>query len=287
MRLRASTVHSSEVAPIRCGLNTAMLVGQAVKGHRHLLEKAKIMVRTSEIGYDPSMVPVRDLRGIWRVLAAIVVFLGPLSILALRAIMPYWTTDAPSTVVAKSLAHQSTMDIMVWAGLLFTPALLLSVVAIAYVARRGSPVLATVGGALSFIGWSMGATTVNMDYLVSQLGASGFDQAMIVRIGDSLQNSTFAAVGGIIWLVGHILGMVLIGIALGRAGIVKWWVAIALMVSQPFHFIAAVVIPSRLLDVTLGWGLTTIASAYVALAILRMTNDEWDLRPTGSRLATS
>ena len=171
------------------------------------------------------------------------------------------------------------MDVMVWSGLFFTPVLLVSVLAIAYVARRGSPLLATIGRGLGLIGWSMGATTVNMDYLVSQLGASGFDEPTITGIGIALQNSTFAAVGGIIWLIGHILGMVLTAIALGRAGIINWWVAGALTVSQPFHFIAAVILPSRLLDVTLGWGLTTIASAFVSLAILRMTNDQWDLRP--------
>lgn len=237
------------------------------------------MVRTSEIGYETSPGAVRDLRGLWRMLAAFVVVMGPLSILVIRAIMPYWSTDAPADLVSQSLAHQQTLDIMVWSGIFFTPVLLLSVVAIAYVARRGSPLLATIGGGLSFVGWSMGATTVNMDYLVSQLGATGFDQALIVRIGDSLQNSNFAAVGGIIWLIGHIFGMILIGIALGRAGIIKWWAAIALMVSQPFHFIAAVVVPSRLLDVTLGWGLTTLVSLMVGIAILKMSNDQWDLAP--------
>ncbi|MFQ4149458.1 hypothetical protein AAGW05_12295 [Arthrobacter sp. LAPM80] len=86
-------------------------------------------------------------------------------------------------------------------------------------------------------------------------------------------------VAGLIWLAGHIVGLILIGVALGCAGIVKWWVAIALMVSQPLHFIAAVVIPSRLLDVTLGWGLTTLASLMVSMAILRTSNDDWDLPP--------
>lgn len=264
-----------------------MLVEQAIKVHRHYPGKAKAMVRTSEVGYHRSVATVRDLRGLWRILAAFVVLMGPLSILTIRAIMPYWSTDAPSELVAQSLAHQSTLDLMVWSGLFFSPVLLLSVAAIAYVARRGSPVLATIGGALSFIGWSMGATTVNMDYLVSQLGASGFDQALIVRISDALQNSGFAAVGGIIWLIGHIVGMILIGIALGRAGIIKWWAATALMVSQPFHFIAAVVIPSRLLDVTLGWGLTTLVSLMVSIAILKMDNGQWDLAPLSKAASSS
>ncbi len=73
--------------------------------------------------------------------------------------------------------------------------------------------------------------------------------------------------------------MIIIGIALGRAGIVKGWVTIPLMVSQPLHFIAAIIIPSRLLDVTLGWGFTTLTSFMMSLTIQRLRNDEWDLHP--------
>ena len=235
---------------------------------------------------SPSLVTARDMRTFWRFTAAAVITIGPLSILMIRAVMPYWTTDSPDAIVSQSLANQGTLDFMVWSGLVFAPMLLLSVLAISYVARRGSPLLAMLGGGLGFVGWSMGATTVNMDYLVSQLGASGFDLQSITDIGDALQNSTFAAVGGIIWLIGHIFGMILTGIALGRAKIINWWIAAALMVSQPFHFIAAVVVPSRLLDVTLGWGLTTVASVFVSIAILRMSNDEWDLRPLPTHKVT-
>lgn len=238
------------------------------------------MTRTSEVPTQTvEHASVRDLRGLWRVVAAMVITLGPLSIAVGRGIMPYWTTDDSATMVSKVIAEQSTMGLLTWGGILTGPALLLGVLAIAYVARRGSPMLAMLGAGFGFLAWSLGSATANMDYLVAQLGLDGFDQPTIVRIGDSLQNSAFAATCGVIWLIGHILGMVLTGIALGRSRIVNWWVAAALMASQPVHFIAAVVIPSRLLDVTLGWGMTAVASAFVSIAILRMSNDDWDLRP--------
>lgn len=221
----------------------------------------------------------RDLRSFWRILTAVVVTAGPASIWLIRAIMPYWTTDDPAVLVAKSLENPGTMNIILWLGLLAMPVLLGGVLGIAYVARRGAPILAMVGAVLSFVAWSQGGATVNADYLVTRLGESGFTQNEIVLIGDALQMGTVAMVSGLIWVAGHIVGMVIIGIALGRAGIVNWWVATALMVSQPFHLIAAVIIPSRLLDLTLGWGLTTLASFMVSLAILRMSNDAWDLRP--------
>lgn len=227
----------------------------------------------------------RDLRSFWRILTAVVVTAGPVSIWFVRAILPYWTTDSPATIVSSSLASPGTMSIIVWSGLLAMPVLLGGVLGAAYVARRGAPVLAMVGAVLCFVGWCQGGTTVNTDYLVAQMGASGFAPAEIVAVGDALQAGNVAMVSGIIWLVGHIVGMVIIGIALGRAGIVHWWVAVALMVSQPFHLIAAVIIPSRLLDLTMGWGLTAFASFMVSLAIVRMSNDEWDLPPLAHRAA--
>ncbi|MHA7178118.1 hypothetical protein ACX80D_15840 [Arthrobacter sp. Sr24] len=244
------------------------------------------MTRSMEFKQQQSMAQgPRDLRRFWRILTAVVVTAGPLSIWLVRAVMPYWTTDSPATIVDSALGSPGTMSFMVWSGLLAMPVLLGGVLGAAYVARRGAPILAMVGAVLCFVGWSQGGATVNADYVVVQLAESGFAPSEIVAIGDALQAGDVAAVSGIIWLVGHIVGMIIIGIALGRAGIVHWWVAIALMVSQPFHLIAAVIIPSRLLDLTMGWGLTAFASFMVSLAIVRMSNDEWDLPPLAHRVS--
>jgi hypothetical protein len=64
-----------------------------------------------------------------------------------------------------------------------------------------------------------------------------------------------------------------------RAGVVPLWAGVAIAVSQPFHLVSAVIVPSRLMDLTLGWGLTTIGFAMVALAVLRTPDDAWDLPP--------
>lgn len=91
-----------------------------------------------------------------------------------------------------------------------------------------------------------------------------------------------AAVGVGLFVVGHILGPVLLGAALWRARVVPRWVAIAVAVSQPVHLVSAVILPSRLLDVVLGWWLTTVAFAAIALVVLRMRDDEWDAAPSAA-----
>ena len=67
-----------------------------------------------------------------------------------------------------------------------------------------------------------------------------------------------------------------LGIALAKSGVVARWVGAALAVSQPIQLVSAIILPSKLLDVTLGWGLTAVGFALVSVAVLRMSDDEFD-----------
>jgi hypothetical protein len=86
-----------------------------------------------------------------------------------------------------------------------------------------------------------------------------------------------AMVVGLFWVVVHILGMVIIASALRRARVLLLWAAILLGLSQPVHLVAAIILPSRWLDVFGGWGMTTLICGYVALQMLRIRNEDWDL----------
>jgi Domain of unknown function (DUF4386) len=217
----------------------------------------------------PAPTAVRDHRAPWRWLIAVALPIGPLLVTITRGIMPYWTTDDTQTMVAKSLAHPGAMQAMAWLSLFMLPPLVIAMLALGYLARRGSPVLATIGAAISFVAYVDWGTAGNSDLMALAAGQQGFDQETITRFIDATANHPVASVASFGWVIGHILGMVLLGIALLRARAVPKWVAVALMVSQPMHLVAAVIIPSRLLDVTLGWGLTTVAFTTVAVVITR------------------
>lgn len=221
----------------------------------------------------------RDLRRFWRLLIAALIPLGPLGITVGRAVMPFWTDMDGRQIIESTIAHPETSAGMAWLGLATYPAMLTGVLALGYVARRQSPVLATLGATLSFLAFANWNAAGNSEASIHAMAAVGIGTDQIVGVTGVLLGAPIAAVTGFGWLVGHIAGMILAGIALGRSGLVRWWVAIALIVSQPFHFIAAVVIPNRWLDVTLGWGLTTFACLMVSLAILRVADDDWDLPP--------
>jgi Domain of unknown function (DUF4386) len=220
----------------------------------------------------------RDLRRFWRLLIAVVLPIGPLGGTA-RGIMPYWTTDDGRTIVEKSAAHPDVLNATAWMMLVLFPSLLLGMLVLGYVARHGAPVLATVGAALSFLAYADWGVAGDSDYTVLTMHNAGFDVDTINRVVDAAYAHPVAAVSGFGWVVGHILGMILLGIALNRARVVPRWVGIALAVSQPIHLVSAIILPSRLLDVTLGWGLTTVGFVMASWAIARMPDDEWDPPP--------
>ncbi len=94
---------------------------------------------------------------------------------------------------------------------------------------------------------------------------SGADPKQIELLLDSLHPSMNVGLG--VFVVGHVLGTVLFGIALLRSRRVPAWAAWAVAVSQPLHFIATVIAGSPTMDL-IGWSLTGIGLAVVARALL-------------------
>jgi hypothetical protein len=222
---------------------------------------------------------VRDLRTGWRVALAIALPVGPLLVTLARAVMPYWTSDDPATAMAAIAAAPETMDVLIWLGALLTPCMIVSMLTLGYVARRGAPVLATVGTVLSFGAYAMWGATGNLDYTASVLLAAGYRVDEVVTLTGHLDGTGLSIAVGTFWVLGHILGLVILAIALHRARVLPLWAAVVMALSQPIHLVAAVIVPSRWLDVLGGWGMTTLTCALVSAWILRTRNSDWDLPP--------
>jgi len=225
----------------------------------------------------------RRWRSFWRWTAAIALPIGPLSILVGRTMLPYWTDDPPAEIAAAVIENRGLMEFIGWLGLIAAPAMLLGALTLGYVARRGSPLLATLGAGLTFVAFANWSAAGNSDLLAQTMADAGYDVSDITRLGTALSESAIGSFTGMFWVVGHILGMVLLGVALGRAHVVNWWVAGALIISQPMHLVSAIILPSRWLDATAGWGFTTLAFVVVAVVVARMPDDEWDPWPAAVR----
>jgi hypothetical protein len=208
--------------------------------------------------------------GLDRQALAVIMPIGPLAIAILRGILPYNTTDSNTTLAAQVAAHQGTESLVVWLTFIAMLTLIPGVIAVGLLARRGAPRLGTAGLVLAFAAfmslfWSTVAGSDNVALAAARIGVS---PAVTGRLLDSM--GTVPAIGLGMWLfvAGHILGLVLIGIALWRGRVLPSWAALLIAVSQVLHFIFAVIVPVHALD-GLAWGLTAVGFAVAALALVR------------------
>jgi hypothetical protein len=243
------------------------------------------MAAVSDTVHTQAIARHRDVRRFWRILIAVTLPIGPLGVTVARAVMPYWTSDDSATIVEKLLANPDTVVAMQWIGLVMMAPLLGATLSLGYVSRRGAPMLATVGSLMSFAVYAVWGVTGNIELSVYAMGDAGVDPATILQVVEVQEGTAVALLAGFGWVVGHIVGMILLGLAVWKAKVVPMWVGMGLAVSQPIHLVSAIILPSRLLDVTLGWGLTTVCCVAVGITVLRMRDDDFDLPPLARKAA--
>jgi hypothetical protein len=213
-----------------------------------------------------------DLRSKTRLLAAILLPVGPAAIALLRFVMPYETTDSSTTIVHEVAAHQTAQAAVVWLGFIASLTLVPAVLSAGRVARREAPrltaaaLLLLVPAYLS-IGWLVASDAAVL--FAVRHGLSTEDAAASY---DALHPAVLVAGG--IFVAGHVLGTVLLGCALWRVQGFPRWAALAVAISQPLHFVAAVILASHSLDLV-AWGLNSVGFAVVGITILRMSDEQW------------
>ena len=93
---------------------------------------------------------------------------------------------------------------------------------------------------------------------------------------DAMWSRRVSGISALLMVIGHVSGAILMGLALrGSIPAVGW---VAMILSQPGHVFAFVVLPSPVMD-ALAWGLMALAFAICAVTVLRTPDDEWDLPP--------
>ena len=86
--------------------------------------------------------------------AALIATVGPLSIAALRGLLPYDTVDDATHVAAKVAAHPTAQAAVLWLSYLALLTMPLAVLIVSRVAMRARPVLGTFAAVIAWIGFT-------------------------------------------------------------------------------------------------------------------------------------
>jgi hypothetical protein len=208
--------------------------------------------------------------GAGRLAVAVLMPIGPLAIAILRAILPYDTTDSNTVMAAKVAAHQGAESAVIWLTFAALLTLIPGVIALGLLARRHAPRLGTTGLIVTFAAfmclfWSSvsGVDTVALGAL-----RMGLHPAAVGALNNSIGSITPIGIAANIFPIGHILGLILLAVALWRGRVIPGWAAVLLGGSQVLHLVFAVIVPIHALD-GCAWLLTAVGFAIAARALVR------------------
>ena len=219
----------------------------------------------------------RDTRTFRRVAMAVLLPLGPLSVAALRGVLPNFSAADSAQTISQTAAHLGRQDAVLWFEVLAILTLIPSVLAAGRLAQRRAPVLSLLAvgllvPAFAVLPFFAGDTTIRV------LADGTADPRTAATLLDHFNALGPVGLTGPIFIAGHVIGMVLLGVALWRARAVPVWAAIAVLISQPLHFVAFVIVGNQAMDAC-AWGLTALGLAVAGARILRTSNADWDVAP--------
>ena len=192
------------------------------------------------------------------------------------SVLPYFSATTPEETAADVIAAEGQQSAVLWLGLLAAFTLLPGVLAVGRLTRRGAPRLTAAAMLLVVPGYLALTYMIGTDLVLWTGARAGLDASTLAELATTVHPSSDVALG--VFVLGHVIGTVLLGLAMLRSRTVPVWAAIVTAVSQPAHFVAFVVLGSPALDCA-AWTANGIAFAVAAVAILRMPDDEWDLPP--------
>jgi hypothetical protein len=218
---------------------------------------------------------VPDRRGFWRVLLAVI---APMPMLAkgVYYLMSPVAGDASFKETVQAFeAHRGLLETMKWLDAIFVVTLIPATVAVAWVARRGAPRLTTAGAFIALSGFLTGIALlggVETPALVTV--QHDLDATAMSALDDAMTHEPLLGIASLLFIVGVVFGLGLLGGALRRSRSVPAWAAYAVMLGGATH-------PFIPTSVGQGVGLLVAAAGFtgVGIALLRMSDDEFDLPP--------
>jgi hypothetical protein len=232
-------------------------------------------------GAAPAAAPRhRDVRGFWRILLAVI---APLPMLA-KAVYYLLTPVDGGTgfreTVAAYAGREPLIQTLTWLDAVFLGLLIPATFAVAWVARRGAPRLATAGALLSLGGFLAGVSVLGGVPGPAYLTVThGLDLEAMAALSDAYDGEPIALAAGLLFITGIVIGLSVLGVALWRSRVAPAWMGMVLVVGGATHPF----LPGHLAQ---GIGLVAAAVGFAgaSVALLRMRNDDFDL-PAGTRSA--
>lgn len=188
--------------------------------------------------------------------------------------VPGYGADSTALTLDAVAADPGAYRLSRWIGLVLVLTLVPAFLAASRLARLQRPRLALAAAAVNTIAYLAVATGLGSAEALADVAVStDADRAVVVPYLDALFSDPVVGVSTGLFVLGHVVGAVLLGLALWQS--IPRWAALAMAVSQPLHLVAFVVLQNRYADAA-AWGLTALALTVCAVHVLRTPDEAWD-----------
>jgi hypothetical protein len=217
---------------------------------------------------------VRDVRGFWRVLLAVIAPLPMLFMGIKYVISPNDGGEKFDQTVSLYASHRGLLDLLEWLQVPFLVFLVPACFAAVLVSRRGAPRLTTAGALVALGGLCAGFGIMEgVPHPAHLTVRDGLDAAVVGRLADGVEAYPITQLGGLLFILAITVGLLLLGLALWRSGAAPAWCGWLLAAGGLTH-------PFMPGHVASGLGLIVAAAGFAgaSVALFRMTNQEFDPR---------
>ena len=164
-----------------------------------------------------------------RMSLAACIILAPLSI---TLYLVSWEGNLREPLIASAMAGTTGNTLHFIGGIAASFFLPLGYLGMSLLGMRRAPWLATISAALSLVGWIPWSALIGIDalaYDITQVGSTSQLAALWTHFNGDAVMTTYL----LIYIIGHLLSAVLIGIMLGRLRLVPAWTAWAFALTSP------------------------------------------------------
>jgi len=217
----------------------------------------------------------RDVRSFWTWVLALA---APIPFLALAANIWLLPSDLRADLPAQLLgvaAHPDPMQAALWLSLVFAVSAVPAVIAVAWSSRRDAPWLSLIGGVIGIVAFAEAGVGAHTDLLAVIGVTEHLGTSQIVSVNDGVTEHPAGQIGMLVFLIGQAVSLILLGIAMWRTHLAPRWMGILLAVSGPAHLLT----PGGNVGAATSWLLTAVGCVGASIALLRTSNDAFDLPP--------
>src|SRR6266568_2963818 len=192
------------------------------------------------------------------------IILAPLSI---TLYLISWAGNLREPLIASAMAGSPGNTLHAIGASFFLP---LGYLGMSLLGMRRAPWLATISAALSLVGWIPWAALMGIDSLAYDITQGGLTP-QLAALWTHFNGDTVMTIYLLIYIIGHLLSAVLIGLMLGRLRLVPAWAAWAFALTSPLTILIFPVHNIVLQDVLkyLICALWIIGAVPAALALLK------------------